>query len=154
MSRLDPAKLHVRFEAGVAPEGPAVPRRYTLTHSDTTGELFFTIGADYDRAQNTGWYAHLMHDEVLAEWLPNENGPALHLYCHVSGGGAFGGAALRDAIFHQELPRVLEAFRYGDAGLFTAHPELDQAPIYIHFHSHRARYDRVEEWGTPAQYRV
>jgi len=154
MSRLKPSKLHVRFIAGTTPEGPVVPRRYTLTHSDSTGELFLTIGVDYDREQISGWYTRTMRDEVLAEWVEEEGGPALHVHCHVSGGLVFGWAGMRDAIFRQELPLVLESFRYGDAGFFTAHPDLDQAPIWIHFHSHRARYDQVEEWGSPAQYRV
>jgi hypothetical protein len=154
MSRLKPSKLHVRFIAGTTPEGPVVPRRYTLTHSDSTGELFLTIGVDYDREQISGWYTRTMRDEVLAEWVEEEGGPALHVHCHVSGGLVFGWAGMRDAIFRQELPLVLESFRYGDAGLFTAHPDLDQAPIQIHFHSHRARYDQVEEWGSPGEYRV
>lgn len=154
MSRLEPPKLHVRFAAGAAPEGPPVPRRYTLTHSDATGDLYLTIGADYDRRQIAGWYTRLMRDEVLAEWVLEEGGPALHGHCHVSGGLAFGGAAMRDGIFRHELPLVLESFRHGDAGLFAAHPDLDRAPIRIHFHSHLERYDRVEEWGCPADYRI
>jgi len=27
-----------------------------------------------------------MRDEVLAEWKGTDDGPALHVYCHVSGG--------------------------------------------------------------------
>ena len=44
MSRLDPAKLQVRFHPAVERDGPMAPRRYTLTHSDLTGDLFLTIG--------------------------------------------------------------------------------------------------------------
>lgn len=154
MSRLNPEKLHVRYAAGAAPEGPAGPRRYTLTHSDSTGELFLTVGADYDREQISGWYTRIMRDEVLAEWVEEEGGPALHVHCHVSGGLVVGGAAMRDAIFRQELALVLESFRYGDAGLLAAHPELGQAPVRVHFHSHRARYDRTEGWGTLERYQV
>jgi hypothetical protein len=154
MSRLKPSKLHVRFAGGVTPEGPVVPRRYTLTHSDSTGELFLTIGTDYDREQISGWYTRMMRDEVLAEWVEEEDGPALHVHCHVSGGLVFGWAGMRDAIFRQELPLVLESFRYGDGELFATHPELDEAPIRIHLHSHLKRYNRVEEWGTPEAYRA
>ncbi len=154
MSRLEPRKLHVRFAAGVTPEGPSAPRRYTLTHSDATGDLFLTIGAEYDREQIAGWYTRLLRDEVLAEWVAEEESPALHVHCHVSGGPGLGGAAMRDGIFRRELPLVLEAFRYGDAGLFAAQPQLDQAAIRVHFHSHLARYDRVEEWGRPSDYRL
>jgi Staygreen protein len=153
MSRLNPAKLRVQWRQGVAPDRPVMPRRYTLTHSDATGDLFLTIGPDYDREQVRGLYTRLMRDEVLAEWAPGADGPELRVHCHVSGGVAFGGAAMRDAIFRQELPLVLEAFRYGDAAFFTAHPELDGAPVLVYFRSHRERYNRVETWGTPADYR-
>jgi hypothetical protein len=151
MSRLKPEKLHVRFVAGTAPDGPVIPRRYTLTHSDTTGDLFLTIGADYDRKQISGWYPRLLRDEVLGEWR-EENGPALHVHCHVSGGLVVGSARWRDAIFQRELPLVLEAFRFGDRRLFEAQPELDQAPIWVHFHARQPRYNRVESWGVPAEF--
>ena len=154
MGRLRPEQLHVRYTGGAAREGPPRPRRYTLTHSDMTGELFLTIGADYDRAQISGLYTRLMRDEVLAEWREDEEGPALHVFCHVSGGLALGPAGWRDAIFRHELPLVLEAFRYGDRGLFEAQPELDGAPVLVHFRSTRRRYRRVEQWGTLSEYRV
>ena len=143
MSRLRPEKLHVRFAPGLAPEGPVVPRRYTLTHSDTTGELYLTVGPDYDRGQISGLYTRLMRDEVLAEWLQEEEGPALHLYCHVSGGLVFGGAAWRDAIFQRELPLVLEALRHGDRRLYQAQPALDRAPVRVHFRARQRRYRRT-----------
>ena len=154
MSRLRPGKLHVSLSEGSTADGPVMPRCYTLTHSDTTGELFLTIGPAFDRAQISGWYTRLMRDEVLAEWLADEDGPALHVYCHVSGGLVFGTAGWRYAIFRRELPLVLEAFRYGDRQLFEKHPDLERAPIRIHFRSHRRRYRRRERWGTPADYRI
>ena len=154
MSRLKPEKLHVNSARAPAPNGPLVPRRYTLTHSDVSGELFLTVGAHYEEKQVSGLYTRLMRDEVLAEWREGEDGPALHVYCHVSGGLALGPAGWRDAIFRHELPLVLEALRCGDGELFEAHPELDGAPILVHFRSHRRRYRRVERWGTPADYRL
>lgn len=154
MSRLRPEKLHVRFAQGTAPDGPPTPRRYTLTHSDLNGDLFLTVGADYDRSQVSGLYTRLMRDEVLAEWREEEAGPEMHLFCHVSGGLAFGPAGWRYAIFQRELPLALEAFRYGDRRLFQAHPALDRAPIRVHFTSSQQRYHRLEQWGTPADYRL
>lgn len=153
MSRLRPEKLHVRLAEGWMADGPVTPRRYTLTHSDMTGDLFLTVGPSFDRAQISGLYTRLMRDEVLAEWR-EEEGPSLHVFCHVSGGLVFGGASFRYAIFRQELPLVLECFRYGDRRLFEAHPELDDAPIRVHFRSSRRRYRRRERWGTPADYRL
>jgi hypothetical protein len=152
MRRLRPERLHVHFVAGVTPEGPPTPRRYTLTHSDLTGELYLSIGPDYDRRQIAGWYTRLMRDEVLAEWREEEDCPALHVHCHVSGGLIVGSAAWRDAIFQRELPLVLEALRYGDRGLYETQPGLERAPIYVHFHATQARYNRTERWGVPADY--
>jgi hypothetical protein len=153
LSRLKPEKLHFEFLPGATPEGPLTPRRYTLTHSDTTGDLFLTIGLEYNRPQIAGWYTRLLRDEVLAEWVEEQDGPALHLHCHVSGGLVLGVASWRYAIFQRELPLVLEALRHGDRGLFEARPELDRAPIWVHFHARQRRYNRVEPWGMPADYR-
>ena len=153
MSRLNPGKLHVEFAAGTAAVAPLTPRRYTLTHSDATGDLFLTVGPEFDKRQISGWYTRLMRDEVLAEWREGAEGPALHLFCHISGGLTFGSAGWRDAIFRRELPLVLEALRFGDRGLFAAHPALDRAPIYVHFAASQSRYRRTETWGTPGDYR-
>jgi len=149
-----PEKLHVRFTRGVTQEGPVTPRCYTLTHSDRTGELFLTVGSEYDMKQISGLYARLMRDEVLAEWREDKDGPALHVTCHVSGGLVLGTAALRDFFFRKELPLALEALRYGDRKFFEAHPEMDRAPILVHFRSSRRRYHRLERRGTPADYRT
>jgi len=154
MSQLNPDKLHVKYKYGASANGPLTPRCYTLTHSDATGDLFLTIGAAYDRGQVGGLYTRLMRDEVLAEWVAGAGGPELHVFCHVSGGLLFGSASMRDAIFRQELPLVLEAFRHGDRALFAAQPDLDRARVIVHFQSHLARYNRVETWGAPAEYRV
>jgi len=129
-----------------------MPRRYTLTHSDITGRLFLTVGQEYDRDKLSGWQTRLMRDEVLAEWLTGEGGVALHVHCHIGGGLLFGSAGMRDAIFRRELPLVLEAFRQGEADLYRGHPELDAAPIVVHFHAKQARYDVVEQWGKLADY--
>lgn len=152
MSRLKPEKLHVLFAAGVTPDRPITPRRYTLTHSDATGDLYLTIGPHYDRRQISGLYTRLLRDEVLAEWREGEDGSALHVHCHVSGGLVLGSAGWRYAIFRRELPLVLEAFRFGDRQLFEAEPVLDRAPVWIHFHATQLRYNRTESWGVPADY--
>lgn len=153
MSRLRPERLNIKFAEGAAPEGPLLPRRYTLTHSDTTGDLFLTIGPEYDREQISGWYTRLMRDEVLAEWQDDAEGPALHVHCHVSGGLVFGAAGWRFAIFRRELPLVLEVFRFGDRELFESEPTLDHALIWVHFHARQEQYNRTEQWGVIGDHR-
>lgn len=131
-----------------------LPRAYALTHSDTTGELFLTIGPTVDRRQVSGWYTRLMRDEVLAEWTAGADiETALHVHCHVSGGLVVGTARWRYGILQSHMRLVLEAFRYGDRAFFSAHPEFDQAPVRVHFHSRRRRYDLVEDWGPLGDHR-
>ena len=154
MGRLRPEKLHTQFTHGTEPERLVIPRRYTLTHSDVTGDLFLSVGPEHNRQQLAGWQARVMRDEVLGEWQEDTDGPALHVHCHVSGGLLVGTPRMRIAIFRRELPLVLEALRFGDRALYDAHPELDQAPVWVHFHATQWRYDRTEAWGTPAKYRL
>jgi Staygreen protein len=154
MSRLTPSKLHVTFAGSAKADQLVMPRRYTLTHSDATGDLYLTIGPKYDARQISGLYTRLMRDEVLAEWRRDGDGVALHVFCHVSGGLIFGSAGMRDEIFRRELPLVLEAFRYGDRVLFEVVPGMDRSPIWVHFMARVERYNRVECWGAAADYRV
>jgi len=151
MSRLQPEKLHVQFVRSVTAKGPVIPRRYTLTHSDVTGDLFLTIGPDYNREQISGLYTRLLRDEVLAEWKESPDGLSLHVYCHVSGGFIVGRAKWREAIFRSEMPLVLEAIRYGDRSFFEANKKLDESSIFMHFKTSKTR-DKIEQWGTLADY--
>jgi hypothetical protein len=152
MSRLKPEKLHIKYKNETAPDAFHLPRRYTLTHSDATGDLFLTVGKDYDMEAIRGFYTRLMRDEILAEWLERGSGPELHLYCHVSGGFVFGTAGFRYNIFRRELPLVLEAICYGEQALFTAQPSLKSTPIFVHFQSRQKRYNHVESWGKSEDY--
>ena len=148
MQRLNPKKLHVTYLTGATPDKLIVPRRYTLTHSDITGNLFLSIGGEYDTKQTSKLYTRLMRDEVLAELVNNESSFELRVHCHISGGLIVGSAGWRYSIFRSELPLVLEAIRYGDKALFEKNPELDHIPVYIHFHSKKRLYDVIEQWTT------
>ena len=153
MKRLNPENLRINFLPGTTSEGPLITRRYTLTHSDRTGELFLYVGIDYNKYQISGWYTRLMRDEGLAEWKQNEEGDSLHVYLHVSGGFVFGGAGWRETIFRSELPLVLESIRYDDRNLFITYPELENASVYVHFQSSNQRYSKTEQWGILFDYK-
>lgn len=75
---------------------------------------------------------------------------SLHVHCHVSGGHILLElfAPLRFYIFSKELPVVLKAFIHGDENFFSTYPELEHAPVWIHFHSNIPEFNRVEHWGT------
>ena len=64
MFKFQPSKLNVDYKGNVGTKEPIIPRKYTLTHSDETGELFLSIGNNYDLDQiNYG-----VRDEVLGCW--------------------------------------------------------------------------------------
>jgi hypothetical protein len=152
VGRLEPEKLFVKYLAGADRENFLLPRRYTLTHSDRTGNLFLSIGDQYDTKEISKLYTRLMRDEVLAEFVKIENKLEFRVYCHVSGGFVVGTAGWRYNIFRSELPLALEAIRYGDRGLFEKNPELDHVPVNIYFRSRNKKYNIVESWGSLADY--
>jgi len=154
MPTLKPEKLHVKFIGGSAPEGPALPRKYTLTHSDTAGDLFLSIGTTFDKKAISGFYTRIMRDEVLAELKDGKNGPELHVNCHVSGGLVVGSAPWRYAIFQRHMPQVLQAYRYGDEFFFMSHPSYEHTLVIIHFYSRNRRYNVVENWGRLSDYQI
>ena len=148
MAALSPDKLHVEFKGSIDVQMLSIPRRYTLTHSDSTGDLFLTISPDYDEEQISGFYTRLMRDEVLAEWVGIDDGKyELHLYLHVSGGFCFGWAGLRDRIFRHHLNLVLEALKFGDKKIYESMPKLEESSIIVHFQSQKNKYCKDEHYG-------
>ncbi|NFF79280.1 hypothetical protein FCV38_20465, partial [Clostridium sporogenes] len=75
MSKLNPEKLSVEFRDGVTSTEPILGRRYTLTHSDITAELFLTIGLTYAYDKISS-----MRDEVLGEWIEKGKNYFFHVY--------------------------------------------------------------------------
>jgi len=154
MTRLIPEKLHVKYLHGATPDAPVAPRFYTLTHSDSTGDLFLSTGSCYDKKQISGLYTRLMRDEVLAELKKDSEGLSLNVHCHVSGGLVFGRAKWRYNIFCSELSLALEAIRFGDKAFFDHDPKLDEIPVLVHFKSTNKKYDKTEKWGTLEDYKL
>ncbi|MCX6012353.1 MAG: staygreen family protein [Chloroflexi bacterium] len=152
MNRLNPEKLNVTYLSGTIPERLSLPRRYTLTHSDRTGDLFLFIGSEYNTKQISKLYTRLMRDEVLAELAIDKNKLIFRVYCHVSGGFIIGTAGWRYRIFQSELSLALEAIRYGDRTLFEQKPELDNIVVNVHFQSNNKRFNKIENWGSIVKY--
>lgn len=146
MKRLDPNKLYVELRNGVTTTEPIVGRKYTLTHSDITADLFLTIGMQYafDKFSD-------LRDEVLAQWIMDGY---LYLYVYVYVDGQFDPAisAIREEIFRRELPLALEAIRYGDRYLIKSHPYLDNASIWICFGTDKQENCQLEHWGYMKEY--
>jgi len=150
----NPDKLHVECRESSKTVRSFIPRKYTLTHSDSTGELFLTIGCDYDKDQISKFYTRFMRDEVLAEWEECEGKHELHIYLHVSGGFIFGWAKMRYNIFKFHMPLVLKTLIYGDRELFEDYPQLDNAEIIVHFNSKKKKYHKIKKYGTIKEHKV
>lgn len=154
MSDLNPRKLEVTIQPEMTLRELILPRKYTLTHSDFTGQLFLTIADDYDQSQISGLYTKLMRDEVLAEWKQDGERQTFHVYCHLSGGIVVGNASWRLGIFKYHMPMVLQTFRYGDKDVFDLNPELDETEIWVHYHAKEEQFNKREHWGTFADYKL
>ncbi|CAM8941113.1 unnamed protein product [Rhodiola kirilowii] len=150
-SIFEASKLRVLFLGADEKKHPGhnIPRTYTLTHSDVTSKLTLAISQSINNSQLQGWYNKLQRDEVVAEWKKVKGVMSLHVHCHISGGhfllDLF--ARLRYYIFCKELPVVLKAFVHGDVSLFKQYPELEDAVVWVYFHSNIPEFNKVECWG-------
>ncbi|MDQ1145869.1 hypothetical protein QE429_002696 [Bacillus sp. SORGH_AS 510] len=151
MSVFIPSKLSVTYLAPATPFRPVEGRKYTLTHSDTTGQLFLSIGCNY----NYSAINYSMRDEVLAEWVPQLGEFSLCARVYVSGGEYDENyTKVRFLIFQKELNLALKAIINGDQALYSNFPWLLDAPIYVHFESVYPQYNQVVYYGTPRNYLV
>ena len=143
MVNFNPTKLSIKRQ--YSDDLDILSRKYTLTHSDFTGELYLTIGKEYDYDKIKKLYVRFMRDEVLAEWKKNNDIYELHIYVHVSGGLVFGGARLRNAIIRSHLPLVFKIMKYSEKDLIASNSFLQDASIIVHFQSKRKKYDIIEK---------
>ncbi|KAK8501082.1 hypothetical protein V6N12_011323 [Hibiscus sabdariffa] len=144
------SKLKVLFLGVDEKKHPGkLPRTYTLTHSDITSKLTLAISQTINNSQLQGWANKFYRDEVVAEWKKVKGKMSLHVHCHISGGHFLLDwfATLRYFIFCKELPVVLKAFVHGDGNLLKNYPELQEAMVWVHFHSNIPEYNKVECWG-------
>lgn len=149
MSKFMPEKLSVKFIAPATPFEPVEGRKYTLTHSDTTGDLYLSIGTIYDfKAIN-----YAMRDEVLAEWTKNNGEYLLYSQVYISNGEYNKNMSrIRHMIFKKELELALTGIIYGDRSFYTYYPWLLDAPIYVHFNSVFPEFSETLFYGTPRKY--
>ncbi|KAH0734247.1 hypothetical protein KY285_009954 [Solanum tuberosum] len=126
-----------------------LPRTYTLTHSDITCKLTLAVSQTINNSQLEGWYNRLQRDEVVAEWKKVKGKMSLHVHCHISGDHFLLDfvARFRYYIFCKELPVVLKAFVHGDGNLLKNYPELEEALVWVYFHSNIQEFNKVDCWG-------
>ncbi|KAL9259419.1 Magnesium dechelatase SGRL, chloroplastic-like protein [Drosera capensis] len=106
-----------------------------------------TVSNIINTDQLLGWYKK---DDVLAVWKEGKGSLCLYVHCYVGGPNLFHDLAAEFIyhIFSKELLLVLRAVLHGDSALFSEHPDLDEAVVWVYFHSSSAKYNRVECWGS------
>lgn len=149
MSKLNPSMLTVLYSPPATEFRPVDRRKYTLTQSKTTGELFLCIGYRYDlNAMNKKF-----QDDVFAEWIPQLGQYVLSgkIYlCDDEFDEQY--AKIRYVVCQREADLALSAIIYGDRFFFSNYPWLLDSPIYIHFESNYDEYNKLIYYGTPRQY--
>lgn len=148
MRELNPQKIFVQYRDIMKPYEPVIGRKYTITHSDATADLFVIIAQNYAEDQITG-----MRDEVRVAWVQYKKELALIGFVIVDGNGAVGDAYIRNEIFYNEMPTALQALRRADRFLFDKEPILDKAPVLIHFISNDPVYDKTYNFGAIGNYK-
>jgi hypothetical protein len=153
MPHLNPEKLHVKYMPGVTECAPKAPRCYTLTHSDSTGDLFLSIGQCFDVEKISKLYTRFMRDEVLAE-LKHEEELSLNMHYHVSGGFMFGTAWLRYRILRRYVSYNIQAILLGDKSFFDKNSEFNHASIIVHFNYANKKLEKTKKWGIVGEYMI
>ncbi|GGE55439.1 hypothetical protein GCM10011391_38060 [Pullulanibacillus camelliae] len=147
MSAFNPNQLHIKFIPPASTVRPIEGRKYTLTHSATSAELFLSIGYIYD-------YSAInlqVRDEVVADWKQSPQG---HFFLHGKvfvSGGEFDRqeAKVRLYIFHKAMSQALKGIVNGDHSFFVNHPYLLDCPIYISYQSTYPEFQHFVYYGIP-----
>lgn len=123
-------------------------RKYTITHSDNTGDLFVTIGREYayDKVNQ------VIRDEVLISWHEENGHNYLFGSVFVDGDELERNAEMRYEIFNQEMPKANKAMIEADIHLFEQFPELMNADILINFDSEDRKLSKVGYFGKVRDY--
>ncbi len=148
MRELSPNKVFVQYRETITPYEPLSGRKYTITHSDTTAELFVFVDDTFAEDQITR-----MRDEVRVAWEVGRKGSVLIGAVLVDGKGITGNSYIRNSIFYREMPTALQALRQADRFLFDQIPALDNTPVYIHFVSNNSAFDKTYNFGNIGDYK-
>ncbi|MEA4831957.1 hypothetical protein SDC9_126527 [bioreactor metagenome] len=148
MRELKDDKVFAQYRDTINPYEPVIGRKYTITHSDITADLFVYIASDYAEDK-----VSKMRDEVRISWTQKNRGFILTGSVLVDGKGVIGNPFIRNKIFYNEMPTALQALRRADRFLFEKYPTLDNSPVLIHFISNNPNYDKTYNFKTIGDYK-
>ena len=122
-------------------------RRYTLTHSDETGELFLTINSKYDKT-----IVNSLRDEVIGRWRLYDGEYILELAALVGINDSLEKTIIRDKIFRKEMHLAIKSIIYGDLEFLKKHNINEDTQINIYFKSKIPEYNTIDSFGTIGEY--
>ena len=147
MSEMNFQKVFVQYRDFITPYDPVLNRKYTITHSDITADLFVTIASSYANDQVTE-----MQDDVKIGWEQTNQGLLLLGWVFIDGAGAFYNPEMRNHVFYSEMSKALMALRHADRFLFHAYPNINSTPVFFHFVSDNPAYDKIYNFGHIGSY--
>lgn len=148
MKPFDPNRVHVEFRDRISATQPILDRKYTMTHSDDTAQLYVTIGKRFAQDKFSS-----IRDEVLLGFEPYGQQIQLFGSVIVDTGDPNQNSELRNRIFLEEMPLALKAIRYADRELYDGNSQLDEVPIVIWFQSMNDKYNKLYKFGSMKEYR-
>ncbi|MFJ7638248.1 staygreen family protein [Peribacillus sp. NPDC097264] len=149
MPEFHPEKLTVKFMPPTTPCLPVDGRKYTLTHSDETGDLYLTIGTQYECSALDA----KKRDEVLANWDASLGQYLLTVNVFVDGlENEYDQAKARYTIFQQNLDLAITAIINGDKEFYCFFPWLIDCPIHVQFQSGFPEFNQRIFYDTPRCY--
>ena len=140
--------ISLKYKAGTGICSGVDKRKYTLTHSDETGELFLTIGKSYDYEN----IKYKLRDEVLGSW-EKENDYYLLINLELDIDSDINRTIKRNKMFRKYLKLALNSIIYGDRLFFECNKELYEADIVVNFNSKFKEYNVVENVGKVKEYK-
>lgn len=141
-------KLKISIIEPITPTSPILGRKYTLTHSDLTGDMFLTIGPTYDyKAINKE-----LRDELIGKWILDDNkNYNLIFYAYINDLD-FKNAKKKSDSFKYHLQMAIKAVIFGDKDLFLYNKHLINAPIYVNFVSVFLELTYIQSYGHVNDY--
>ncbi|KGR77042.1 staygreen family protein [Ureibacillus sinduriensis] len=148
MEDFNPQMMQVRFILPASPIDPLMGRKYTLTHSDGTGQLFLDIGIDFNYEAINGE----LRDEIIAQWQNDWEYRLMGKVYVDNGEYTEEEAHKRYNQFKKHMNGALQGIVFGDRLFLSNYPLLLDAPIYILFESTYPQFREIYNYGTPQHY--
>lgn len=119
-------------------------RKYTLTHSDETGQRYLFIGDKFAEDK----YSKL-RDEVVGQWSKKHARCELRIMCTLNSEQSLYSEEKRYEIFKRHMPRAIIAIVNGDKEYIKDNSLLDY-DVYVYYLSNTM--PKMEHYGKVSDY--